>query len=130
MNPKGGGKTFVQVYTDHSTATWEQTVALVAKEQIRRIPQDDDGEIRLPFDGRVLLEMRFNLERPKSLPKAIKYPMRSRSDVDNLAKSVMDGLQKAGILSNDNIVTDLAVQKRFADAEHPEGVEIDVTTLM
>lgn len=119
-------KPFVQVYTDHETVAWEDTVAWTAKRQILSIPPDDDGEFTLPFEGRVIMDLRFNLARPK-YAKNIPYPMKSRSDVDNLAKSVMDGLQKAGVLANDNLVTDLMIRKRFVEEGHPEGVEIDIT---
>lgn len=130
VSPKAGGKPWVQVYTDAATATWEDLVAMHAKAQILRIPRSDDGDITLPFDSRILATIRFNLERPKSLPRHVEFPMRSRSDIDNLVKSVLDGLQKARIIENDNIVTDLVAQKRFVDASHPLGVEVDLTTLM
>jgi Holliday junction resolvase RusA-like endonuclease len=127
--PKDGRKPFVQVYSEDETVAWEETVAWIAKRQILSIPPDEDGEFTLPFEGRVVMTLRFNLERPKSYPKSVLYPTKSRSDVDNLAKSVMDGLQKGRILANDNLVTDLMIIKRYAEAGHPEGVEIDLTSV-
>lgn len=129
VSPKDGKKPFVQVYTDSETVAWEQTVSWLAKREVMSIPPDGEGDIVLPFDGRVIMNLRFNLPRPVSTPKKVLYPYTSKSDVDNLAKAVMDGLQNARVLSNDNRVTDLSIQKRFASEGHPMGVEIDITTL-
>lgn len=76
------------------------------------------------------MNLRFNLPKPVSAPKKVLYPYMSKSDVDNLAKAVMDGLQNARIITNDNRVTDLSIQKRFVSEGHPMGVEIDITTLL
>jgi Holliday junction resolvase RusA-like endonuclease len=129
ISPKDGKKPFVQVYTETETVAWEETVSWLAKREVMSIPSDDEGDIVLPFDGRVIMDLRFNLPRPPSTPKKILFPYTSKSDVDNLAKAVMDGLQNARILSNDNRVTDLSIKKRFASEDHPMGVEIDITTL-
>ena len=39
-------------------------------------------------------------------------------DVDNLAKSVMDAIQEAGLIVNDSLIDELFVSK-FVDPEHP-----------
>lgn len=130
VNPKSGGKAFIQFYTDESTVGWESWCASQALEQLIRIELADGPDIKLPFTGRVLMTLRFNFEKPKSTAKSVLYPVKSRTDVDNLAKAVMDALQNARVLGNDNIVTDLMIQKRYADSDHPEGVEIDITALM
>lgn len=55
-----------------------------------------------------------------------------RPDVDNVVKSVLDGLQKAEAFKDDAQVVDLHVIKRYCDnLKHPEPeVEIQVTYLM
>jgi len=118
-----GKKAFVQFYTDSSTVQWESTVAQVLRQQAARLG------LPLPFVGRCLVHLRFNLEKPKSTPKSVMFPVKSRTDVDNLAKAVLDGMQNAQILINDNIVTDLTVTKRYADDDHPLGVEVEITAL-
>lgn len=129
---KDGGRPWAQVYNDAATVNWEEHVAWQVKEQLARISiesGDDDDEIRLPFQARVLAVIRFNFERPKSTPQTVEYPVKSRTDVDNLAKAILDALQNAKVLSNDNIVTDLMTYKRYTSPLHPEGVEIDITAL-
>ncbi len=130
VTPKGGGKPWIQFYTDEGTVTWEAWVAHRVVEQVTHLEVLGDSDLRLPFAGRVLVSLRFNFERPKSTPKSVLYPVKNRTDVDNLAKAVLDALQNARVLVNDNIVTDLTVIKRYADDAHPEGVEIDITALM
>lgn len=108
------------------------------KHQLALLAQVDDGQtLALPFQERVVMFLRFNLQKPKSYPSTVTMPVHSRKDVDNLAKAVLDALQVprkeddtgAGVLANDNIVTDLLTCKRYADADHPVGVEIDLTGL-
>lgn len=123
-NPKTG---FVHTYTPETTVNWEQTIVWQVKQALAAVQLDNDISM-LPFTGRILADVRINVERPKSLPKSIHYPMKSRpGDVDNLAKSVLDALQIAGVIDDDKTVTDLSTYKRFADSEHPEGVEVELT---
>lgn len=122
-NPKTG---FVQTYTPATTVNWEQTVVWQAKQALAGLAIDHDlGS--LPFAGRIVADVRINVERPKSLPKSVLFPLKSRpGDVDNLAKSVLDALQLAGVIEDDKTVTDLFAYKRFADQDHPEGVEVEL----
>ena len=122
-----GTKPFVQVYTDDETASWEESVSWQSRAQVSSLSRDDGFEVALPFRDRVVLTLCFNFEKPKSTAKSVAYPVKSRTDVDNLAKAVMDALQNAGVLVNDNIVTDLIVMKRFTSPGHPQGVEVDLT---
>jgi Holliday junction resolvase RusA-like endonuclease len=130
MAPKGGGKPFIQFYTDEQTVGWEGWVAAQVQHQLMSLEFEGDVDVPLPLTERVLITLQFNFERPKSTPKSVLYPVKSRTDVDNLAKAVLDALQNARVLSNDNIVTDLTVSKRYVDDDHPEGVEIDITGLI
>jgi len=121
-------KPYAQIYTDEDTKTWEETIAWIVRGQVMKFPQtDDDVQIVLPFEKRILVALRFNLEKGPSVDND--YPITSRKDVDNLAKAVLDALQKARIIKNDNRVTDLSTSKRYASAEHPVGVEIEVLAL-
>jgi Holliday junction resolvase RusA-like endonuclease len=124
--PKGRAS-FVHVYTDKVTVGWEEHVSTCIQTQIRELGRRD---ITLPFAGRVLITLRVNLRRPKSTPKTVLWPTKSRSDVDNLAKAILDAAQNAGVIANDCLVTDLYVCKRFADEDHPEGVELDLTGII
>lgn len=126
MSPKQRAS-FVNVYTPETTKDWESHVSTSVQTQLRDLAC---RELAIPFTGRVLVSLRMNLRRPKSTPKSVQWPIMSRSDVDNLAKSILDAAQNAGLMVNDCLVTDLDVRKRFADDIHPEGVELDVTGMM
>lgn len=121
---------FVQTYTPESTVNWEQTIVSQVKEQLAKITAMLPAEYidgAFPFTGRIGADIRVNSVRPKSAAKSVMFPLKAQpGDIDNLAKSVLDGLQLAGVIQDDKTVTDLAAYKRFADPEHPEGVEIDL----
>lgn len=130
VQPKGPSiPAYAQIYTPHATVGWEEIVILQVRQQLAGLLLDEPrlAHVDLPLDGRGLIAMRFNMPRPKSTPKSVKYPMKSKSDWDNLAKSVQDALQGAGVIKNDVMVTDATVAKRFAGPGHPAGVEIDLT---
>jgi len=117
------------MYSDPQTVAWEQLASWEFRRQVAWL-RANGAHIDLPWRNiRVVASIRLNFDRPKSVPKSIMYPMQSRSDVDNLAKSAMDALQSAGIMWNDNQVTDLLAIKRFSDEDHPEGAEITVTAI-
>ncbi len=125
---QGGGKAFAQIYTDPRTREWEDHVEAQVKRQLLILEQIDDGqELVLPWDGRVIASLRFNVPRPASYPKSVTLPLKARGDVDNLAKSVLDAVQNAGVFANDRLVTDLLSFRRYADDQHPVGVEVDLT---
>jgi Holliday junction resolvase RusA-like endonuclease len=118
---------FVHTYTPETTVNWEQTIVWQVKQAIAQVQMDHDISM-LPLHGRIMADVRINIERPKSLPKSVQFPMKSRpGDIDNLAKSVLDALQIAGIIDDDKTVTDLSAYKRFADGDNPEGVEVELT---
>lgn len=117
----------VVTFTDDTTLTWEQSIGWQVKEGLLRLSMVDDGQsLNLPFSERVICVLRFNFDKPVSTPKKVRFPTKSRTDVDNLAKAVLDALQAVGVLRNDSIVTDLTACKRYSDPEHPQGVEIEL----
>lgn len=123
-----GGKAFAQVYTDPETRSWEENVAGQVRRQLAEWSVDPaiQGTLELPLRKRVLCAMRFNMHKPQSAPKSQDAPL-TRPDVDNLAKAVLDALQTAQLIKDDNLVTDQVVSKRYADFEHPMGVEVELT---
>lgn len=126
VTPKGK-KPFVQMYPDPQSAAWEENAVDILQRQIARIPVAGDGEdFILPFQGRVILSLRFNIRKPISYSASVVHVTR-KPDVDNLAKAVLDAMVKARILQDDNLVTDLSVSKRYVEPGHPEGIEIDLT---
>lgn len=99
---------------------------LQARSQLTRLNSGSGPVVAFPFDKRVMVEARFWLRRPKSLSKRVQFPI-TKPDADNLYKSFLDGLEKAGVISNDARVTDLVVSKRYADEHHPVGVDVSIT---
>lgn len=117
----------MQVYTPSTTVDWETLVETSVRIQIHNLRRPD---IVLPFRGAVWISLRFNLRRPKSTPKSVLWPTTSRADVDNLAKGLLDACESAGVFVNDRLVIALSTCKFFADADHPEGVEVDLSGVL
>lgn len=128
VTPTTGGKSFAQIYTDPATRSWEETVGWQVRQQLASWAVDPSiqGELKLPVSRRVIANLRFNVRRPKSLPKRVEYPL-TRPDVDNLAKAVLDALQVVQVIKDDNIITDMNACKRFEEDGHPQGVEVELT---
>lgn len=120
---------FVHTYTPETTVNWEQTIVWQVKQALAWVSVNHPGELEgLPVAGRILADVRFNVVRPKSAPRSVTYPMKAQpGDIDNLAKSVLDALQLAGVIADDKTVTDLVACKRFVEDGHPEGVEVELT---
>lgn len=119
------GKPFATIYTDEKTASWEDKVGWWSRQELGAAMAL--GQVDFPLDGRLVVGLDFFFDKPRSVPKRVEYPQRTRTDVDNLAKAILDALQGAGIIKNDNAVTDLLVRKRWSSDLHPEGVEVDLT---
>lgn len=119
---------FVQTYTPETTVNWEQTIVRQVREALAGIDVYQPGETAvLPFAKRIVADVRINCVRPKSAPKSVEFPLKAQpGDVDNLAKSVLDALQLAGVIQDDKTVTDLTAYKRFTTEGHPEGVEVEL----
>lgn len=125
-----GPKPFAQIYTDPVTREWETHVEQLVRHQLIVLGQlEDDQVLTLPFQDRVLVSLRFNIDKPQSYPRHVVMPIKAKGDIDNMAKSVIDGIQNAGVIANDRLITDLTCIRRYADPAHPVGVEVDLTGL-
>lgn len=51
---------------------------------------------------------------------------RNSGDIEKHVRVLHDALQDAGVLADDCLVTDLIARKRWATAEHPAGIEIEI----
>lgn len=118
-------KPYVHFFTPEKTAQWEQHVGEQSLAELRAIPADIAFTLPFPDTCRILATMRFNLRKPSSYPRYVIWPTK-KPDVDNLSKAILDGLVHGKVLADDNNVTDLMLKKRYADAEHPPGVEVEL----
>lgn len=120
-----GKKAFAQWYTPKKTVDWEEHVGEQARAQLLSLTED----FTLPQkDCRVIMQIRFNVRKPKSYPASVRWPVK-KPDLDNLVKAVLDGMVNGRIIEDDNCITDLQTMKRYAEPGHPVGVEVDVTCL-
>lgn len=118
---------YVQAYTPQATVDWQQNVAEFAKIQLLGLSMEDGAPtITLPFENRVIATMTFWMTKPKSYPKSLTDHLK-KPDVDNLGKSVLDALEHVGVISKDQLVTDLLLRKRYTLNGEEEGVEIELT---
>ena len=118
------------MYPDNQSRDWADEAVDILQRQIARIEVTEipgqGNDFTLPFTGRVILNMRFNIKKPVSYPANVVNMVR-KPDLDNLAKAVLDAMVKARIIEDDNLVTDLSLSKRYVEPGHPEGCEIDLT---
>lgn len=111
------------MYTDPKTRAYEASVRDLARQAM--------GDAA-PFEGPLSVSLRFRLEPPKSMTKRERAAVLAgeqayfgRFDADNLAKSVLDGMNGACFVDDLQIVR-LFVTK--AAAETP-GVDVRVECL-
>jgi crossover junction endodeoxyribonuclease RusA len=91
------------------------------REQMRKAFEMKMLERDTPFSTAVSVSITFWLTRPKSVKR--QYAT-GTYDIDKLTRAVLDSLQDK-VLTNDNLVVDLAVRKNYAD-HHESGVLVTV----
>jgi Holliday junction resolvase RusA-like endonuclease len=73
-----------------------------------------------PFQEAVGLAIAFTFSRTTS---SLSYPVRRMDgDFDNLSKSFVDCLMKAGFLTDDKFIVDAWISKRFGDQDKVEVI--------
>lgn len=75
-----------------------------------------------PAQQPVGVQATFYVTRPASSRRPM--PSVRGADLDKLARALLDALQSGGVVVDDAQVCDLWLSKRYADAAHPEGVEL------
>jgi Holliday junction resolvase RusA-like endonuclease len=91
------------------------------REQMRKAFEMKMLERDTPFSTALSVSITFWLTRPKSVKR--QYAT-GTYDIDKLTRAVLDSLQDK-VLTNDNLVVDLAVRKTYAD-HHESGVLVTV----
>jgi Holliday junction resolvase RusA-like endonuclease len=105
---KGGRHQLIE--DNKATKPWRERIHLAAPHLTI------DGQ---PWDGPVGIVMTFTLDRPASVPLAKReWPEKSspgHGDTDKLARTVLDGLEDSGVLTNDAQVCSLTATKCYPD---------------
>ena len=111
---------FVKTYTPKKTADWERGAAAVLSGKW-------SGP---PLDGPVSVGLLALFPRPKRMVwkrRAMpREPFIRSPDVDNVAKAVLDALEKAGVLSNDKLVWSLDCVALYCDGTEEPRVVVRV----
>lgn len=78
-------------------------------------------------DGPLCADIKFTIKRPKSVKR--QFPS-VKPDVDNLAKPILDVIQKCGIIKNDSQIINLNLKKEYGERDLIEVSlsKIDETT--
>jgi len=89
------------------------------------------------FDKAICLRLIFYMPRPKNHYRTGKFSEllkdstpsfhTKKPDVDNLSKAVLDAMTDAGILSDDSIVVQHYIYKKYTERE--TGVKIEIEEL-
>lgn len=113
-----GGSAHVQTYSHPDSRAWRDGAVAQLRSQLARA-----GLARTPLCGPVQVLIVVRRTRPRSYPASVTRDVK-KPDWDNYAKAVCDALTEAGVWFDDGCVDDARVLKRFADAEHPPGVDV------
>ncbi|MBK4144629.1 RusA family crossover junction endodeoxyribonuclease [Corynebacterium macginleyi] len=107
----GGGR---MIESSKKLPAWMQAVKLQAA---KNRPSS-------PIDSPAAVHMDFYLPRPK---RPLYDVPAVKPDADKLARSILDALEGAGILTNDSRATHLQATKYYADDHNPAGAHITIT---
>lgn len=123
-----GGR--ARVYTPTATSDWEHYAAL----ELRAA-----WEAKPPLTGPLGCEIVAVFARTAELLRKVrgscKYPTwrlphAVKPDVDNIAKSVLDAIEKAGIIGDDKQIALLTVGKHYAMIDEKPCVEVRIWSLI
>lgn len=131
------GKPFLRDANDKKLRPWRKLIVTLAR---RRITLSHGGSWS-PLDCPVDVVADFYMARPANhygtgrnslvlKASAPDYPVAGGTkDIDKLARAALDALTTAGVFVDDVRVAHLDTWKRYADRQHPEGLELIVTAL-
>jgi Holliday junction resolvase RusA-like endonuclease len=110
------------VFTPKKTREYENFICFIAKQYAPK----------QPLEGSLLVEIKFFFSPPKKLTKKgiVSFEgvsKNSRPDLDNLIKSVLDGLNSSGFWKDDSQIAKLVAEKLWTDKE--PRIEITISTL-
>ena len=130
LEPRGKGRPRLArrgrhsvAYTPQSTLQWERAAARLLRAKWKQEPLDQP----------VRLIVEAVKKRPQRL-MAKRHPdgeiwRPHKPDADNVAKIVMDSLEKAGVLANDIVVCELICRSLYTKREQSPCVRIEIQLL-
>lgn len=121
LEPKAKGRPrvsfrggYARAYTPAATARWEKAAAILLQAQWRREALAEPVAVHI--DAIVKRPGRLHRKKdPDGLLISPTFP-----DADNVAKAVLDAMQKAGVLKDDKFVVDLRVRNLYS-TKHANG---------
>lgn len=103
-----------QIYTPKKTRIAEADIKASIRSEMAKVERFGAGEP-------LVLWVTFYVQRPKSAPKRVKYPV-TRPDLDNYLKTLLDALDKFAFLDDAQVVN-IHAKKAFAEAGTPPRIE-------
>lgn len=113
--PKGSmrgykrGKHVVITNDNAETRPWEAAVAWHAAMARNQLGGRAEGPVRV--------SLIFAFDKPKTAPKKLSVKI-TKPDVDKLARAILDGLTKGGLIRDDALVVELSARKCFTGQHH------------
>lgn len=107
---------FIRMYDPTESKSWKAQIAEQATSQLNSEPM---------LAGPIMLQLKFFMPRPKSLPKKKFTYHTKRPDLSNLEKAVEDALTNV-IIHDDSQIFTKHSSKMYATTEEKPGVEIQI----
>ena len=108
-----------RIYTPKATAEYEASIAKMVSHYQALM-------------GALSLDVTFVMKRPASTPKSRVgrfLKAGSRGDLDNYVKSLLDGLQRGGVVPNDAAVVEIKANKVYAALGESPHIEVKLWSL-
>jgi Holliday junction resolvase RusA-like endonuclease len=108
-----------RIYTPSKTADYERAISKMMSHHPAYL-------------GPLALDVTFVLKRPVNTPKSKPhrfFKAGSRGDLDNYVKSLLDGLQRSGVVPNDAAVVQIVASKVYAAIDEASHIELKLWSL-
>ena len=118
-----------RVYTPTATADWEHFAAMEMRAQY-----ESSGPMTGPLGCEIVAVFPRTAELLRKVKGGYKYPTwrifhSVKPDADNVAKSVLDAVEKAGIIVDDKQIATLTVSKVYCMIDEQPRVEVRIWSL-
>ena len=124
-----------RVYTPTATADWEHFAALALRAAyVDACSPEPANYMTGPLGCEIVAVFSRTAELLRKVKAGYKYPTwrlphANKPDADNIAKSVLDAVEKAGIIVDDKQIALLTVGKHYAMIHEEPRVEVRIWSL-